>query len=158
MVVVVCCWALWYLCVTTASWECTKLPPAFMRVCHRLSCLLGAREAYTHKSRENFAHSHEAVVTHKLKSAQHCAALYRRRCMPPVARAGMEASVADFEVWVALMLLDALQRHGWFGTAGETLTMDALRAGCIPAYARFVPEAVGILQMAGVQSCSAVTP
>ena len=62
--------------------------------------------------------------------------------------------MADFEAWVTLMLLDALQRHGWFRTAGETQSMDALRAGCVPAYARFVPEAIGILQIAGMQSRS----
>ncbi len=77
--------------------------------------------------------------------------------MRPVVRAGMEVSVADFEAWVALVLVDALQRHGWFRTAGETLTMDALRAGCVPAYARFIPEAVGILQIAGALFCSAGT-
>ena len=62
---------------------------------------------------------------------------------------GMGAAAAELDARAALALLDAFQRHGWFRAAGESRIMDELRAGCAAAYARFLPEAVGILQTAG---------
>lgn len=63
---------------------------------------------------------------------------------------GMDKLVADFTAWAAVMLLDALQRRGWFCSAGETRSVEELRADCIPAYARFLPEALSILQETGM--------
>ena len=62
---------------------------------------------------------------------------------------GLEAAAAELDAHAALALLDVFQRQGWFRAAGEARTMGELRAGCVAAYARFLPEAVGILQAAG---------
>ena len=62
---------------------------------------------------------------------------------------GLGAAAAELDARVALALLDAFQRQGWFRAAGEARTVGELRAGCVAAYARFLPEAVGILQAAG---------
>ena len=62
---------------------------------------------------------------------------------------GLGAAAVELDACAALALLDAFQRQGWFRAAGEARTMVELRAGCVAAYARFLPEAVGILQTAG---------
>lgn len=62
---------------------------------------------------------------------------------------GMDRAVADFDAWAAAALLDAFQRAGWFRSPGEARMANELRTGCVPAYARFLPEAMGILQTAG---------
>lgn len=62
---------------------------------------------------------------------------------------GLGPAAAELDARAALALLDAFQRQGWFRAAGEARTMGELRTGCVAAYARFLPEAVGILQAAG---------
>lgn len=62
---------------------------------------------------------------------------------------GLGAAAVELNAHAALALLDAFQRQGWFRATGEARTMGELCAGCVAAYARFLPEAIGILQGAG---------
>ena len=75
---------------------------------------------------------------------EHIDYLFRCRML-----SGLGAAAVELDACAALALLDAFQRQGWFRAAGEARTMVELRAGCVAAYARFLPEAVGILQTAG---------
>ena len=69
------------------------------------------------------------------------------RCI--VLLTGFEAAVADFEQWVTLLLLDALQRAGHFKTVGESVTAAALKQKVHKSYARFIDEALSALCRAG---------
>jgi len=65
--------------------------------------------------------------------------------------AGFDAAVADFERWVCLLLLDGLQRAGFFRAPGDSHTLEGIRGGVAADYARFVAEALAILQKHGAQ-------
>ena len=65
--------------------------------------------------------------------------------MPP----GFDEAVAQFEHWVCLLLLDGMQRAGTFGSSTESHTLDGLRSRVAPEYARFVAEAIVILEKHG---------
>ena len=70
----------------------------------------------------------------------------------PVPPAGFEAAVADFEQWVPILLLEALQRAGHFKAVGESMTAAALKGKCHHGYTRFVDEALSTLCIAGQPS------
>lgn len=55
----------------------------------------------------------------------------------------------EFESWVVLLLLDGLQRAGFFAAAGQAHSLEQLRATVSTDYARFMAEAVNILVDAG---------
>lgn len=63
--------------------------------------------------------------------------------------AGFDAAVMEFKRWVCLLLLDGLQRAGLFRTRGESHTLDGLRGRVASDYARFIEEALAILQQHG---------
>lgn len=59
------------------------------------------------------------------------------------------ALVKEFEDWAELLLLDALQRSGFF-TAGSTALSLAELQGRVPAgYMRFIAEATDLLRASG---------
>ena len=59
------------------------------------------------------------------------------------------AVVREFEDWTELLLLDALQRSGFF-TAGRTALSLAELQGRVPAgYMRFMAEATNLLRASG---------
>lgn len=62
---------------------------------------------------------------------------------------GFDEAVARFERWVCLLLLDGMQRAGLFTLRSEPHTLDSLRGRVAPEYARFVAEAVAILEKRG---------
>ncbi len=55
----------------------------------------------------------------------------------------------DFEQWVTLLLLDAMQRAGHFKTVGESVTAAALKQKVHRSYVRFIDEALSALCRAG---------
>ena len=55
----------------------------------------------------------------------------------------------DFEQWVPIILLEALQRAGHFKTVGGSMTAAALKEKCYHGYARFIDEALSTLCIAG---------
>ena len=57
----------------------------------------------------------------------------------------------EFEEWVCLLLLDALQRAGFFTAAGQQHSLADMRAAIGVDYSRFIAEAVDILVSAGMQ-------
>ncbi len=60
----------------------------------------------------------------------------------------------DFEQWVTLLLLDAMQRAGYLKTVGETVTAEALKKKVHKSYLRFIDEALSALCQAGEILCS----
>ena len=63
--------------------------------------------------------------------------------------AGFESAVDDFEQWVTLLLLDALQRAGHFKTVGESVSAAALKQKVHKSHIRFIDEALDALCRAG---------
>lgn len=66
--------------------------------------------------------------------------------------AGFDAAVADFERWICFLLLDGLQRAGFFRAPGDSHTLEGIKGSVAADYARFVAEALAILQKQGAQS------
>jgi hypothetical protein len=56
----------------------------------------------------------------------------------------------EFEIWVGLLLLNAIQRAGFFRRAGVRHSLADIRASCVADFSRFVPEAVDFLLNAGL--------
>ena len=57
--------------------------------------------------------------------------MHKEPCLPAV---GFEAAVAQFEAWVRLLLLDGLQRLGFFRAPGE-VRLHVLCHPCIKLFA-----------------------
>ena len=55
----------------------------------------------------------------------------------------------EFEGWVVLLLLDGLQRAGFFAAAGRAHSLEQLRGATAEGHVRFMAEAVNILVDAG---------
>ena len=66
--------------------------------------------------------------------------------------AGFDGAVMAFEEWVCLLLLDALQRAGFFRAARQLHALADMRAAVSEDYSRFIAEAVDILVCAGMLS------
>ena len=62
---------------------------------------------------------------------------------------GFDATILEFEEWVGLLLLDALQRAGFFRAAGQHHRLADVRAAVRPEFSRFIAEAVHLLVDAG---------
>ena len=69
---------------------------------------------------------------------------------------GFAEAVAEFEDWVPLLVLRAVQSLGMFTRPGAAATPEQLRSagGIIPQYSRFTAEMLAILQRAGSAACS----
>ncbi len=69
---------------------------------------------------------------------------------------GFDATILEFEEWVGLLLLDALQRAGFFRAADQSHRLADMRAAVRPDFSRFITEAVHLLVDAGEcpSSCS----
>ncbi len=67
--------------------------------------------------------------------------------------AGFDATIVEFEEWVGLLLLEALQRAGLFRAAGQRHTAADMRAAVRPDFSRFIVEAVDLLRNAGKRTC-----
>jgi hypothetical protein len=57
--------------------------------------------------------------------------------------------VDDFELWVTVLLLDAMQRAGYFKAVGGSMTAAALKEKVSKGYVRFIDEALAALCRAG---------
>lgn len=55
----------------------------------------------------------------------------------------------DFEQWVTVLLLDAMQRAGYFKAVGDSMTAAALKEKVSKGYVRFIDEALAALCRAG---------
>lgn len=62
---------------------------------------------------------------------------------------GFDAAIARFEAWCRLLLLDAMQRLGFFRAPGTVVTASALAAAVAPEHARLLSEILSILRAAG---------
>ena len=71
--------------------------------------------------------------------------------------AGFDGAVMEFEEWVCLLLLDALQRAGFFVAAGQAHSLADMRAAVSADYSRFIAEAVNILVSAGMRLSRCLT-
>lgn len=72
--------------------------------------------------------------------------------------AGFEAAVEEFEQWVPVLLLDAMQRAGYFKAVGDSSTAAALKEKVDQNYARFFDEALSALCAAGMYLPPALPP
>lgn len=63
--------------------------------------------------------------------------------------AGFDAAIMEFEEWVGLLLLEALQQSGFFRAAGQRHRLANMRAAIRPDFSRFIAEAVDLLLNAG---------
>ena len=71
-----------------------------------------------------------------------------------VVLAGFDAAIMEFEEWVGRLLLEALQRSGFFRAAGQHAHLADMRAAVRPDFSRFIAEAVDLLLNAGKHSIS----
>ena len=55
----------------------------------------------------------------------------------------------DFEQWVTVLLLDAMQRAGYFKAVGESMTAAALKEKVGKGYVRFIDKTLATLCRAG---------
>ena len=69
-----------------------------------------------------------------------------RRVVP---RAEFTAVVKEFEDWTELLLLDALQRSGFFTADGKALSPAELQSRVPAGYKRFMAEATELLKASG---------
>ena len=72
----------------------------------------------------------------------------RLRQLTPILT-GFEAAAEEFNVWVQLLLLEALQASGFFRTPDDSVTAERVQSKAPGANARFVAEALSILTRAG---------
>ena len=63
----------------------------------------------------------------------------------------------EFEQWVTILLLAAMQRAGYFKAVGESVTAAALKQKVNKSYVRFIDEALNALCHAGELLCCAAT-
>lgn len=61
----------------------------------------------------------------------------------------MDAAVAVFERWCLVLLLDAMQRAGWFRVPGDSATAAWILANSPGGRARTIAELLQILDAAG---------
>ena len=59
------------------------------------------------------------------------------------------AIVGEFEEWTELLLLDALQRSGFFIAGSDALSLAELQSRVPAGYMRFMAEATELLKTAG---------
>jgi len=57
--------------------------------------------------------------------------------------------VDDFEQWVTVLLLDGMQRAGYFKAVGESVSAGTLKQKVHRSYVRFIDEALSALCYAG---------
>ena len=63
--------------------------------------------------------------------------------------AGFVETVREFEDWTELLLLDALQRSGFFLADSPAITLAVLQARVPAGYKRFIAEATDLLKASG---------
>lgn len=63
--------------------------------------------------------------------------------------AGFVETVREFEDWTELLLLDALQRSGFFLAGSQAITLAELQARVPAGYKRFIAEATDLLKASG---------
>lgn len=59
--------------------------------------------------------------------------------------AGFDGVVMEFEGWVGLLLLDTVQRAGFFRAAGQRQSLADIRASIPAEFSRFAAEAMDLL-------------
>ena len=60
----------------------------------------------------------------------------------------------DLEEWAQLLLLDALQRSGFFIQSSNAMSLAELQSRVPTGYARFMAEATAMLEISGKQGCN----
>ena len=72
-----------------------------------------------------------------------------RRSLVPLV--GFAAVVEEFESWTLLLLLDALQRSGFFTADSKPISLAELQSRVPTSYMRFMAEATDLLKASGTK-------